>query len=252
MARGRGAGRQQGPGVPPLVAARAERPPGGRQLGELRATISTAVRPTTGEDVTLVLPTVDAEASARSSSITSRPRAHRTPTWRSSGKLSPGQLPDPPRSPPRSPTAPAGPRAAPSPCPTTSPSSSRRPPIKPGAGSTAPSPTRWSASGSTCASASSRCAFALTCTITGARLATPGCASSPNAIGSGRSATAHGSRRSRHRLIGIISLGGAPAARAMSPLSVPAWEAPGGDWADAPWVLQGRRNARPVLDAVPA
>ena len=39
--------------------------------------------------------------------------------------------------------------------------------------------------------------------IVDARLATPGCASSPNAIGSGRPAPTHESRRSRHRLIGI-------------------------------------------------
>ena len=41
---------------------RGERPPGVRQLGYQWAYIFTAVRPATGEDVTLVLPTVNAEA----------------------------------------------------------------------------------------------------------------------------------------------------------------------------------------------
>ena len=41
---------------------RGERPPGVRQLGDLRAYIFTAIRPATGEDVTLVLPAVNAAA----------------------------------------------------------------------------------------------------------------------------------------------------------------------------------------------
>ncbi|MBA2575534.1 MAG: IS630 family transposase [Euzebyaceae bacterium] len=41
---------------------RGERPPGVQQLGYLWAYIFTAIRPATGEDVTLVLPTVDTAA----------------------------------------------------------------------------------------------------------------------------------------------------------------------------------------------
>ena len=72
MVRRRGTGRQQGAGLPSLVAAWAKRAPGPRQLGYRWTYIFTAIRPATGEDVTLVLPTVNAEASAGSSSITSR------------------------------------------------------------------------------------------------------------------------------------------------------------------------------------
>ena len=41
---------------------RGERPPGVQQLGYKWAYIFTAIRPATGEDVTLVLPTVNTEA----------------------------------------------------------------------------------------------------------------------------------------------------------------------------------------------
>jgi hypothetical protein len=41
---------------------RGERPPGVQQLGYLWARIFTAIRPATGEDLTLVLPTVDTAA----------------------------------------------------------------------------------------------------------------------------------------------------------------------------------------------
>jgi hypothetical protein len=54
VVRRRGPGRQQGPGLPPLVATRrasAERP---SRLGYLWACIFTAVRPATGENLTLV------------------------------------------------------------------------------------------------------------------------------------------------------------------------------------------------------
>jgi hypothetical protein len=58
MVRRRGPGRQQGQALPPLVAPR--RAPAGRQ--QISYLIFTAIRPATGEDFTLVLPTEDTAA----------------------------------------------------------------------------------------------------------------------------------------------------------------------------------------------
>ena len=82
-------------------------------------------------------------------------------------------------------------------------SPSRRPSALSSCRPTAPNSTRWSASGSTCASASSRCASSTRPTPSSTPAVMPGCAWSPNRIGSGPSAPTPGSRRSRHRLAGM-------------------------------------------------
>ena len=157
VVRRRGPGRQQGPGRATAGGA-AGRAPAGRRSNSATcwATISTAIRPATGRGR-------HAGAAGREHRRECRVfldhvAASRPPSpTRSSGKLSPGQRPIllAPL------VAPLRRRLAREPHPRRAaqhhPRSSCRPPIKPGAGSTAPR-TRWSASGSTCASASSRCA----------------------------------------------------------------------------------------------
>ena len=146
--------RRQGPGVSPVVR-RGERAPGTRQIGDQWAYIFSAVRPDTGDDVTLVMTSVNAKVMdlfLAHFADTLDQDAHAVMMW----------------------TAPVGTTSAPSPSPTTSPWRCCR--------LTVPNSTPSSGFGSTYANASYRSASSTTPRPSSTPVAKHGSTSSQNRI----------------------------------------------------------------------
>ena len=166
------------------MAAWAERPPGVQQLGDPRAYLFTAIRPATGEDVTLVLPAANAAAMQVFLDHLAASRAadaHLVLVLDSAGWHVSRDL--------------AVPSAI---------SLVVLPPYSPELN---PVERVWLSLRERFLSLR---LLPSTEAIIDAWLATPGCIWSPRWIGSNHSAPTHGSRRSHHRLAGMSGLGRGP------------------------------------------